>query len=268
MNASLGFILFIAACTQLGGLVGGIVLVWREQLAYRLSSLLLSFAAGTLLGVAFLDVLPETARQAQRIENMFLSVLVGILLFFIVEKLLLWHHHATVEEEKADPEHAAAHHIDAPAVRGKHIQPLILFGDGLHNFLDGVSLAVTFSISWRLGLLTALAVFFHEVPHNISDFAVLLHTRMERRRVLFWNILLALPSPIGALLAALTISKVQALIVPLLGIAGGSFLYIALADLMPEIHHEERPRRILLQLAVLLFGVVIMWGLGKIFPGV
>ncbi len=268
MNASTGFIIFIAACTQLGGLAGGIILIWRKQLAYRLSSLLISFAAGTLLGVAFLDLLPETAQQARDVTDVFLSVLTGILLFFVIEKLLLWHHHATTEEERADPEHMQSAHIDAPAVRGKHIRPLILFGDGLHNFLDGVSLAITFSISWRLGLLTAIAVLFHEVPHNISDFAVLLHTRMERRRVLLWNILLALPGPIGALIATLAISKAQALLVPLLGIAGGSFLYIALADLMPEIHHEERPGRILLQIFVLLLGVAVMWGLGRVFPGV
>lgn len=266
MSTGTWFVVLIAACTQIGGLAVGIILIWRKQLVYRLSSLLISFAAGTLLGVAFLDILPETARLADQIGNVFLFALVGILIFFVVEKLLLWHHHASVEEEKADPDHTQPAHIDAPAVRGKHIRPLILFGDGLHNFLDGVSLAIAFSVSWRLGLLTALTVFFHEVPHNISDFAVLLHTRMKRRRVLFWNIALALPSPIGALAATFAVGKVQALVAPLLGIAGGSFVYIALAGLMPEIHQEARPRRILMQLAALLLGVVVMWGLGRAFP--
>lgn len=267
MSTSIWFVVLIAACTQIGGLVGGILLVWKERLAHRVSTLLLSFGAGTLLGVAFLDLLPETARQSKSREEIFFYTLVGVLLFFTVEKLLLWHHHSSEEEEAADTEHLRADHIDAPAVRGKHIRPLILFGDGLHNFLDGATLAITFFINVKLGLIAAIAVFFHEVPHNISDFSVLLHTRMERKKVLLWNFALALPGPLGAALTALAVQRVQSLLTPLLSIAAGSFLYIAMAGLMPEIHKEKRPGRILLQIFLLLLGVAVMWGLGRVFPG-
>lgn len=266
MHSSYLLIILIVAITQLGGILGGLVLIWKEHLAHKLSTLLLSFAAGTLLGVAFLDLLPETAKEANSITTVFSYTLVGILLFFLIEKLLLWHHHSHNESEDVAHDDHGEEHLDAPAVRGKHIQPLILFGDGLHNALDGVTLAITFSLNWRLGLLTALAVFFHEVPHNISDFAVLLHTRMKRSKVFWWNFVLALPSPLAALATLLITKKVETAITPLLSIAAGSFLYIALANLMPEIHHERRPSRIILQAGLLLLGVVVMWQLGRLFP--
>lgn len=263
-------IIGIVALTQIGGIVGGLLLIWKEGLAHRLSTLLLSFAAGTLLGVAFLDLLPETAKRATDISSVFSFTLLGILLFFLIEKLLLWHHHShNIVGDAGDNGQHEEEHVDAPVVRGKHIRPLILFGDGLHNALDGITLAITFSIDWRIGLLTALAVFFHEVPHNISDFAVLLHTRMERGRVFWWNFVLALPSPLAALVMLVAIRNMQdAAITPLLSIAAGSFLYIALADLMPEIHHEKRPGRILAQVALIFVGVAVMWQLGTLFPSI
>lgn len=259
-------IIGIVALTQVGGIVGGLLLIWKERLAHRLSTLLVSFAAGTLLGVAFLDLLPETAKRANDSAPVFSFTLLGILLFFFIEKLLLWHHHSHNDNEQVgDDPHEE--HIDAPLVRGKHIRPLILLGDGFHNALDGVTMAITFSLDWRLGLLTALAVFFHEVPHNISDFAVLLHTRMKRSRVLWWNVVLALPSPIAALIVLFAIrNPSDTVMTSLLSIAAGSFLYIALADLMPEIHHERKPGRILAQIALLLVGVAVVWQFGALFP--
>lgn len=259
-------IILLAALTQLGGLIGGMLLIWKERLAHRISTFLLSFAAGTLLGVTFLDLLPETLAEAENTESVFLFTLVGLTLFFVTEKLLLWHHHAHNEEEVIAQEQDSAAHLDAPAVRGAHIQPLVLFGDGLHNFLDGAALALTFSIDWRLGLLTALAIFLHELPHNISDFAILLHTRMPRARVMLWNVLLTLPSPLGAALALLTVRSIDTLLVPLLAVAAGSFLYIALANLMPQIHHEQRPGRILLQVLLFLAGIGLLWFIGMVFP--
>lgn len=260
-------VILIVAVTQIGGVVGGLLLIWKERLAHRLSSLLLSFAAGTLLGVAFLDLLPETAEKADDIATVFRWTLLGILLFFLFEKLLLWHHHAHHEADDAVADVAVEAHLDAPALRGKHIRPLVLFGDGLHNALDGVTLAVTFSLDWRLGMLTALAVLLHEVPHNISDFAVLLHTRMQRSRVLWWNFALALPSPIAALITLAVLRNVSDRIITiLLSVAAGSFLYIALANLMPEIHHERERTRILLQIALFALGIFVMWQLGKAFP--
>ncbi len=268
METPLLFVLLIAALTQLGGLAGGVLLIWKAHVAQKISTLLLSFAAGTLLGVAFLDLLPETAEAASNIPSVFAFTLLGILCFFVIEKLLLWHHHSTHDDERGNAMGEGYDaHIEPPLVHAnKHIRPMILFGDGMHNFLDGVTLATTFSIDWKLGLLTAVAVFFHEVPHNISDFAVLLHTRMPRGKVMLWNVLLTLPSPLGALLAVLAIARIQGLLVPLLAIAAGSFLYIALADLMPEIHHEKRPARILGQIGLLLAGVALLWAFGRLFP--
>lgn len=260
------FVLALAALTQLGGLIGGFLLIWKEHFAHRLAGLLLSFAAGTLLGVTFLDLLPETLREAAGPEDVLAYTLLGIVLFFVMEKLLLWRHHSHNEAEIIDDVMDIDGHLDAPALRSKHIRPLIVFGDGLHNFLDGAALALTFVVDWRLGLFTAVAIFLHEVPHNISDFAVLLHTRMARRSVLLANVLLALPSPIGAGLALFAVSRVESALAPLLAIAAGSFLYIALANLMPEIHHEQRRSRIIAQIVLFLLGIGVMWLVGRIFP--
>ncbi len=265
-TASVLIILALAVLTQLGGLLGGFLLIWKENFAHRLAGFLLSFAAGTLLGVTFLDLLPETLKAARDPSSVLAYALLGIIIFFVMEKLLLWRHHSHNEEEVIEHVVNAEEHVDAPALRGTHIRPLILFGDGLHNFLDGAALALTFAVDWRLGLFTAAAIFFHEVPHNISDFAVLLHTRMARRKVLLANVLLALPSPIGAGLALFAVERVESALAPLLAIAAGSFLYIALANLMPEIHHERRRRRIVAQILLFLAGVGIMWLVGQVFP--
>lgn len=266
MTASLLTIVLITALTQIGGVLGGLLLIWKARWTNQLSTLLLSFAAGTLLGVAFLDLLPEAAKESGG-GAAFRFALLGILVFFLFEKMLLWHHHAHDGEDGTTDEAALVErHLDAPAVRGKRIRPLILLGDGLHNALDGATIAIAFSSDWRLGLFTALAVFLHEVPHNISDFAVLLHTGMPRSRVFWWNILLALPSPFAALLTLLVLQRVAGLFPPLLAVAGGSFIYIALANLMPEIHHERRPWRIVAQTALFAVGVALVWQLGLLFP--
>jgi len=262
-------IIGISALSHLGGLAGGFLLIWREQFAYRFASYLISLAAGALLGVAFLDLLPEAIAEGGGPSRMLTYTLIGIVLFFLIEKLLLWRHHAHGETQGSESQRAYASegHMEHAAIgRGKAIRPLVLFGDGLHNFLDGATIAITFAINPSLGLLTALAVLFHELPHNLSDFAILLHTNMPRRQIGWWNVGLAFASPLGALVAFTTVNTIESLLLPLLALTAGNFIYLATVDLIPEINREQQPGRILGQILLLIVGILLVWQLGVVLP--
>lgn len=267
---NLTIILFASTLTSLIGLAGGFFLLWKERLAYRWSSLLVSFAAGTLLAAAFLDLLPEAVGESDDPARILLYALWGILLFFLIEKSLLFHHHTHRHEdqyeETADAlEHERLHEVSGDA-RKATIRPLIIFGDAIHNFIDGVIIAAAFSVSTHLGLIAALAVFFHEIPQEIGDFGILIHSGLGRQRVAWYNLFGALVSPIGSLVGFYTLGAFASIKLPLLALAAGGFVYIAAADLIPDIHRESRPRRIVGQVILLFLGIAILWLVGTLLP--
>jgi zinc and cadmium transporter len=242
------------------GLVGGMLLLWREASIQRWSRYLLSFAAGTILGATFFDLLPEALEYGDPGHSTIaFAILGGILLFFILEKLSILHHHA----HDHDIDHAAhATHYSSLATA----RPLIIFGDALHNFLDGVIIAIAFLTSVPLGIITAIAVVAHEIPQEIGDFSILIHSGMDRRKVLLWNLYGALVSPLGvvvAFLAAGWFASVQGIV---LAFVVGTFAYIALADLIPTIKHERSLSRSLGQIATIIAGAVVIWGVGQVLP--
>ena len=183
-------ILYIIIFTLIGSvfsLIGGIGLLIKEKLALRISHFLSAFAAGTLLATSFFDLLPEAVERANELKqntNIFLWALIGIIIFFLLERFVHWFHHAHTSEHKEPVK---------PTV------PLIMFGDSIHNFIDGVAIAATFMISIPLGIVTTLAVAAHEIPQEIGDFGVLLHKGVRKWRVLLFNFLSALTSLIGAI---------------------------------------------------------------------
>ncbi|MEK7637435.1 MAG: ZIP family metal transporter [Patescibacteria group bacterium] len=236
------------------GLAGGFFLLWKDRATRKFSGLFVSFAAGALLGAAFFDLLTEAVHDApEKITSTFAWVVGGFLFFFLIEKLLLWHHHS----------HAEEHHAEHQSV----LAPLILIGDGIHNFIDGTIIAATYLVSPALGTTTALAVFFHELPQEIGDFSIMLHAGWSRKNVALWNFLGALVSPFGAGVTILVSQHIQGLILPLIGIAAGNFIYISAADLIPEIHREKRVGRMALQFSLLVLGILTIVGFGKLFPG-
>lgn len=259
MPGSLTPILVLTLATSLFGLVGGFVLLWREATARRWSAFLVSFAAGSLLGASFFNLLPEALATGGTTVILGYSLL-GILAFFLVEKFLVWHHHSHVHDIQADVSHPS--HLPSPTA----VRPLIVIGDALHNFLDGAVIAIAFLIEPRLGLITALAVVAHELPQEIGDFGILLHAGMARGRVLFWNLLGALVSPLGALVGFLAAEQFGSVESPLLAFAAGTFVYIALADLFPTIQHESRLSRSAVQLGLILLGLILVWRLGQWLP--
>ncbi len=244
MAELLFYILAFTLFGSVAGLGGGLLILWKERIAKKISLWLVSFAAGVLLGVAFLDLIPEAFVSS---ESVMLYVLGGIVLFYMAEKSLLWYH--CHDSDKCDI-HTSSY--------------LVILGDTVHNFIDGVVIAVSFLVNIPLGISTSIAVFFHEIPQEMGDFSILLHGGMPRRKVLFYNLLSALFALAGATLTYLFSSIIQPISALMVALVAGGFIYIATADLIPETHKNLRDSS-LKQAASLLFGILVIWIVGLVF---
>lgn len=244
----LALILLFNLVGSIVSLVGGCLLLFRRDFAYKISHHLSSFAAGTLLGTVFFDLLPEAVGEAQNlnidISVVFIWTLVGALAFFILERFLHWFHHHGFEEHE---------------IQGKPLLSLLAVGDTVHNFIDGIAIAATFLVNVPLGIITTFAVGAHEIPQEIGDFGVMLKMRISVKKILTINIVSALASFVGAILAFYYGGRIEGLSVILLAITSGLFLYISLSDLIPEIHHENRKGLAFRETAWLLAGVVTIY---------
>ena len=243
--STLGYILLFTFIGSIGALIGGFILLSREKFAIKISHLLASFAAGILLGSAFFDLLPEALHEVEeRGIDVFLWALIGIVFFFLVERFIHWfHHHEEYHDEKET----------------KTTLPLIIFGDTMHNFLDGIIIAATFMVSIPLGITTSIAVFAHEIPQEIGDFGLMIHKGLKRSRIILVNIVSAAVAILGALLTYVLGESIEKQIPVLIALTAGFFIYIAASDLIPEIHHERRKNYIIYETLLLLFGVVLIW---------
>jgi zinc and cadmium transporter len=235
--------LFYAVGLSVIGSLGGLMLastllLFPAGARVKLVPWLVSYAVGTLLGVALLALLPE-ALQAMAPRRVFESLLGGILLFFVLEKLVLWRHCHTNDCEV----HGTA-------------ASLVLVGDAFHNFVDGAMIGAAVLTSVPLGFSTAIAVATHEVPQEVGDFAVLLHAGYSRRRALLLNLLSGASALAGAALAVLLVDAMPSLKPYLLCIAASSFLYIAMADLIPDLHSGRIAGSAFRQLLLVAAGVV------------
>jgi zinc and cadmium transporter len=232
-------ILLATTAVSLMSLIGASFLSVRETTLQHASALLVAFAAGALIGGVFFHLLPEALALAS--EQTFALVALGILLFFVLEKFLAWRHcHAG----KCD-----AHTFTY----------LNLIGDGLHNFLDGMLIAGSFLVSVELGVITTVVVILHEIPQELGDFGVLIYGGFSQVQALLFNFLSALTAVAGGMIAycfSLYVSDLQA---PLLALAAGGFLYVALVDLLPELHKQQKPTESLTQFALLLVGLGVLW---------
>ncbi|MFH0852827.1 MAG: ZIP family metal transporter [bacterium] len=252
-------IVFLTLGISLLGLFGGILLIWKEKIARKAAPFLISFAAGSILGAAFLELIPEAfEHNKEDVTQIVIPLLVGILVFFTLEKFLVWHHHS--HKEGSDHE-IKDHHYPLATVR-----PLIIIGDALHNFLDGAIIALAFLTDVNLGIITSIAVIAHEIPQEIGDFAALLHSGMKRGKVLFWNFIGAVVSPLGAVVFLVSQDLFKDLKAPLLGFVAGNFIYLALADLVPTIQHERKFLASLTQFVFIIVGIAIVWQLGIWLP--
>jgi zinc and cadmium transporter len=237
--------LWLIICLSLLGSAGvvagtGVLLLLPEAVWRRLISSLVSFAVGTLLGGAFLGLLPRALESAESLP-VFSTVLAGLVLFFILEKWVLWRH-------CHDPE------CPMDLVAGR----LILLGDAVHNFFDGIVIAASFLSAPALGVSSALAVVAHEVPQEVGDFAILLHSGYGRGRALAYNLLSSATTPTGAVIAFFALSAIQPLVPYVLAISAASFLYIAMSDLVPGLHRVVSLRKAAVQVAFIVAGILTM----------
>ena len=236
----LGSVLSVAAA--------GVYLLLPAPVRDRSLEHLIGFAIGMLLGAGFLHLLPRALEQAaDSTHGLMGTALLAILVFFALEKGLIWrhhhHHHGAVGHE-----HEVA---DAPA------GVLILIGDSVHNFLDGVLIAAAFMADMQLGVVTALAVIAHEVPQELGDFAILLHAGFSRARAFLFNLITSLSMFAGAILAWFLLAHLEAVIPYLLTFTAASFIYVAVSDLMPALNRKVGLRAALVQTTLIGSGIVL-----------
>jgi len=236
-------LLWIMGATLLVSLisfVGIITFVIKEKLLDKILFSLIGFSAGALIGGAFFHLMPEALEgfEAEQVSVYFVS---GLVMFLILERFFHWRHcHEGVCEI-----HAFTY--------------LNLIGDGIHNFIDGVVIAISFLISIHLGVVTTLAVIFHEIPQELGDFGVLVYGGFSKAKALFFNFLSAITALAGALTAYLFASKIESISSGLLAFTAGGFIYIASSDLIPEIHKQKDNKKANLAFLLFIAGLAFMW---------
>ena len=215
---------------------------------------LVSYAIGALLGAVFLNILPEAIEAGSSAAAVSGTVLAGILLFFTLEKLLLWRH--------CHHNHCEAHVHDTHGRSGT----MIMVGDTFHNFVDGVIVAAAFLTDINLGIITALAIVAHEIPQEVGDFLILLHSGYSKAQALYVNLLSSLAMLAGSLLAYFTLQSVQSVVPTLLALAASSMIYVAVADLIPGLHKRTQLRDTLQQVALIALGIGSIFLIGVLVP--
>lgn len=238
-------LLWIIAATFIDGLVAlvGIFSLWvSDKIFKKILFILVAFSAGALLSGAFFHLLSESLEHLASMEA-FLYLMFGFILFFLMERFLYWHH---------------CH------VRKCEVHPftyLILFGDGIHNFIDGLVIAASFLVNINFGVITTLLIIAHEIPQEIGDFGILVYGGFEKIKALFFNFLSQLTCVIGGVVGYYMSSQVQSLSVLLLPFAAGGFIYIAASDLIPELHKETNIKKYFIAFIFFLIGLFLMLGL-------
>ena len=222
--------------------VGLLTLTIKADKLKKILLYMVSFSAGALFGDAFIHLLPEAVEEIGFGLNISIYVLLGIGFFFIIEKFIHWRHcHIPNSKENVHP-----------------FAMMNLFGDGVHNFIDGLIIAASYLVSIPVGIATTLAVILHEIPSEIGDFGVLLHGGFSKGKALFYNFVTALAAVLGAIVSLSISSYVENITVFLIPFAAGGFIYIAGSDLIPELHKEVKVKKSLLQFIAIVLGVSVM----------
>lgn len=238
-------VIIASLIVSLASFLGAVVLFSKRLNEVRIGRYFVGFAAGSMLTVAFLDLLPEAVLGAGE-TVIFPYVFLGIVSFFFLERFIIWFHH-----------HDSSHGVQPRAV-------LILVGDGIHNFIDGVAMAAAFLTSPVLGVFTTMAIALHEIPQEIADLSVLVTSGLGRLRALVFNFFSGLAAVLGALLSFYFLAGIEELVPVLLAFTAGMFIYISCSDLVPEMHHEFARERKWSQSVPFILGVVTLVLLGRV----
>jgi zinc and cadmium transporter len=266
----------IIVFTALGGvlsvLAAALFLLLPERQQQAVLPHGISFAIGALLTVAFWELIPEifTKASPSQFQSLSGTILAGILGFFVLEKLLIWRHchygeHCEAHGDDGLPhDHDNHHHHHTmPASAGS----LIILGDSIHNFVDGILIAAAFLTDVQLGIMTSLAVTTHEIPQEVGDFAILLHSGYANGRALLYNVLASAFTVLGGIVAYFSLSNLQGSLPYLLALAASSFIYIAVADLIPSLHKKTDMQASLQQITLITAGVALICTLHQVVQG-
>ncbi len=222
--------------------LAGLILLLKESHLRKVSTVLAYLAGGTLLGAAFLGMLPN-ALSMMETHKVLGFVLAGILFFFVLEKIILWRTCSDVDCDR---------HLHAAA-------PMILIGDGFHSAIDGVVIAAAFLTSPEVGFFVTISVVFHEIPQELADFGVLLKSGMSKSKAILYNILSGATAILAGILAYYFLQTLNSLIPYALAFSAASFLYIALAELIPEMHKRTTFKESLVQFSLILAGIFLIF---------
>ena len=248
----------------LASAAGGLLSVLLASVALRMKAewvpVMVSYAIGALLGAVFLEILPHALEQATNFETMGGVVLGGILGFFILEKLVLWRHcHTEHCEAHGTPVHNHGHGHD----HGRSGM-MITVGDTVHNFVDGVMIAAAFLVDMKLGVVTAFAIAAHEVPQELGDFLILLHSGYSKTKALVLNLVSSAAMLLGAVFGYFLLADLRELLPYMLAIAASGMIYVAVADLIPGLHKRVELVHTAQQVLLIGLGVLTVWGAGTL----
>jgi zinc and cadmium transporter len=230
------------ALVSLLSLIGLAFISVGEEKLKRIIFVMVSLAVGGLFGDAFIHLLPDAFERLGSNLQGSLYVLAGIFAFFVLEKFLLWRHQHVLQ---------SAHSIHP-------VGYMNLLADGVHNFIDGAIIGASYVVSFHVGIATTLAVIFHEIPHELGNFFVLLYAGFTKKKALFFNFLSAVSAILGTIISLLVGSRVENFANVMLPLAAGGFIYIAGSDLVPELNKESKLEKSLVQMVAIGFGVGLM----------
>lgn len=255
MDLLIWIVLFSLVGGSLSVVAAASYLLLGDRHRNRVLPHLVSIATGTLLGAAFVALLPEALATGDPANPhaITLCVLAGLILFFLLEKAVIWRH--------CHDDQCEGHISHSPADRKLAAGSLILIGDGIHNFVDGVLIAAAFLADFKLGVITSLATATHEIPQELGDFAILLDSGFSRRKAFMYNLASSLTTVLGAVLAWASLSSLTSVLPYVLAITASSFIYIAVADLIPGLHKHTALRDSLNQVLFIVVGIGLIYGL-------
>ena len=244
----LAYIILATFIVSLISFVGIFTLTLKDKILNQILLILIGLSAGALMGGAFLHLLPEAVENSTGLD-IFLLVIVGFILFFLIEKVLHWRH---------------CHKGECDIHTFRYMN---LIGDSIHNFIDGLIMAASFTVSIPLGITTTIAIATHEIPQEIGDFGVLIYGGFAKNKALLLNFLVALTAVLGGIVGYFISNRIENVVLYILPFAAGGFIYIAATDLVPEIRKELDMKKYMATLIVFICGIIIMWITKVVFGG-
>ncbi len=238
-------------------LVGLSAVSLKERTLDRILFFLVAFSAGSILGTAYFDLLPEAVEVVEG-SLVYLYVTVGFVLFFFLERFIYWYH--------GHPHEADMSEETVVRASTKAFAYLNIIGDGIHNFVDGMIIAASFLLGFSVGLATTIAVVFHELPQEMGDYGILIYGGFKRKKALILNFIAASSVVFGGIVAIFLLGTIEALKGLLVAFSTGGFIYLAASELIPELQKEKSFKKSVIQFTTFILGIALIWSLGTIFP--